>query len=175
MKKTFPLFALFTASIFNACSGDSSTNAGSHQSANDEWRNYCLEVVNKYRATEDLEPLVLAGDEKQKCTDNQSAADLKDGKAHGHFGDCGEFAQNSAPNISLSWLGTEKEIVDYYLESMWNEKKLVESGERDPNNSADFSAIGHYLNMSRKNADTISCGFAKSSDGKTGWMNINFY
>lgn len=163
------------ASSATSSATPTSSAASSATTAATDWREYCLEVVNKYRATENLKVLALAPEAKQTCTDNQAAADLQSNKAHGHFGDCGEYAQNSAPNITLSWLGTEAKIVDYYLEMMWNEKKLIESGERDPNKDSDYSYIGHYLNMSSTKYSTVSCGFAKSSDGKTGWMNVNFY
>ena len=67
---------------------------------NEGWREDCLAKINEYRATEDLKPLTLASEEKQTCADKQSADDLKTNEAHGHFGDCGEFAQNSGPNFS---------------------------------------------------------------------------
>ncbi|SHG82941.1 Cysteine-rich secretory protein family protein [Fibrobacter sp. UWH9] len=157
-------------------SSESTTVPASSETAEaSDWRSYCLDVINKYRATEGLTSLVLAPEAKQTCVEEQAAADLKANSAHGHFGDCGEFAQNSGPNISLSWMGTEEKIVDYYLEMMWNEKKLVESGQRDPNKSEDYSYIGHYLNMSSTKYSSVACGIAKSSDGKTGWFNVNFH
>ena len=58
---------------------------------------------------------------------------------------------------------------------MWDEKKLVESGERDPAKDSDYSYIGHYLNMRSTKYTKVACGFATSSDGKTGWLNINFF
>jgi len=171
--KFFALTASLAALCLCAC-GDDSPNSP-NASGSSEWREYCLDVINKYRATEDIAPLTLADESKQNCADKQSANDLKTNKAHGHFGDCGEFAQNSGPNISLSWIGSDSAIVDYYLKMMWDEKKLIESGERDPNKDSDFSYIGHYLNMSRKSAKSVACGLAKTSDGKTGWFNVNFY
>lgn len=139
------------------------------------WRDYCLEVINKYRATEDLKPLTLAPEAKQTCVDEQAAADLASGKAHGHFGDCGEFAQNSGPNVDLKWRDTEEKIVDTYLEMMWSEKELVESGKRDPAKQEDYPYIGHYLNMSSTKYTTVACGIAKNSDGTKGWFNVNFH
>lgn len=150
-------------------------NSSSDTAEAEGWRNYCLDVINSYRATENLKPLTLAPEAKQSCADEQSAADLASGKAHGHFGDCGEFAQNSGPNIDLKWQNTEEKIVDTYLEMMWNEKKLVESGERDPAKKEDYSYIGHYLNMSSTKYTTVACGIAKNSDGSKGWFNVNFH
>jgi hypothetical protein len=59
---------------------------------------------------------------------------------------------------------------------MWEEEKaLVTSGERDPDNGDDYPYIGHYLNMKNKSYSKVACGIALSSDGKKGWFNVNFY
>ncbi|MCQ2124037.1 MAG: CAP domain-containing protein [Fibrobacter sp.] len=173
LKKFSVLMLSMAAAALVACGDDSSS--GPSASGTNEWREYCLDVINKYRATEDIAPLTLADESKQNCADKQSANDMASNKAHGHFKDCGEFAQNSGPNISLSWVGSDSAIVDTYLEMMWDEKKLIESGERDPNKDSDFSYIGHYLNMSRKSAKSVACGLAKSADGTKAWFNVNFY
>lgn len=151
------------------------TTTSSQSEAATTWRDYCLEVINGYRATEGIAPLTLADESKQECADKQSADDLAIGKGHAHFKACGEFSQNSGPNVPLTYYNTEKKIVDVYLEMMWNEKKLVESGEKDPNKDEDFPAIGHYLNMKRTSAKSVACGIAKSADGTKGWFNVNFY
>ena len=165
-----------TAKSSSATALSSETESSSSESVTSEnWREYCLEVINNYRATEGADPLTLAHEEKQTCTDTQAAADMEQHKAHGNFGDCGESAQNSGPNIPLNYYNTEKRIVDTYLNMMWEEKELVLSGERDPNNDDDYSYIGHYLNMRNKKYTSVSCGLAKTSDEKTGWFNINFY
>lgn len=152
--------------------GKSSSSAEASES---NWKDYCLEAINKYRSTENLPAYTLADESKQECADKQSADDLAANKAHGHFGDCKEYGQNSGPNVSVTRYANEEAIVDTYLKMMWDEKKLVESGERDPNKDSDFSYIGHYLNMSSKRFKSVACGFAKSADGKTGWINFNFY
>lgn len=178
----------------SACSGDSSSGTdanidtgneinipvsdkGTSDNAfiNEGWREDCLAKINEYRATEDLEPLTLASEEKQTCADKQSADDLKSGKAHGHFGDCGEWAQNSGPNFNGSFQKNASAVADYYLEMMWNEKKLVESGEADLNSDADYGKIGHYKNMRNKSYTKVACGIALSSDGKKGWFNVDFF
>lgn len=142
---------------------------------NEGWRENCLAKINEYRATENLKPLALAAEEKQTCTDDEAAADLASGKAHGHFGDCGESAQNSGPNFTASWLKNATGVSDYYLEMMWSEKQLVESGKADLNSAADFSKIGHYKNMRSASYTKVACGIALSSDGKKGWFNVNFF
>lgn len=172
--KMFTMTAAVAAALtFSACGDDSPS--GPTSSVNNDWRNYCIDAINKYRATEDAAPLKLAADDKLDCIDKQTANDLKTGKAHGHFGDCKESAQNSGPNISLARAGSDSSIVDTYLEMMWDEKKLVESGEKDPDKKEDYPSIGHYLNMRNTRYTSAACSIAKSADGKTGWFNVNFY
>ena len=143
-----------SSSSSSAKSKSSSSSAKSSSSSAEKsffsktWREDCLAKINEYRATENLDPLTLAPEEKQTCTDNQAADDLASNKAHGHFGDCGEGAQNSGPNFSTSWRKTATEATDAFLKMMWeDEKALVISGERDPDKKEDYSYIGHYLNM----------------------------
>lgn len=156
----------------------SSSSVKSSSSATGEagdWRETCLDVINEYRATENLGPLSLAPEEKQTCTDEQAAADLAAGKGHANFRACGEGAQNSGPNVGMRYYPTYDDIVKKYLKMMWeDEKALVTSGERDPNKDEDYPYIGHYLNM-KGSYKTVSCGIAVSEDGKTGWLNIDFY
>lgn len=153
----------------------SSSSASENAFFNEGWREDCLAKINEYRATEGMKPLALASDEKQTCADKQSADDLAKNSAHGHFKACGEWAQNSGPNFSTSWQKNASAVAEYYLDMMWDEKKLVESGERDPDNGDDFSYIGHYLNMKNSGATTVACGIALSADGKTGWFNVDFF
>lgn len=156
----------------------SSSSAKSSSSAAEEagdWRQTCLDVINEYRATEDLGPISLAPEEKQTCTDKQAADDLADGKGHAHFQACREMAQNTGPNVNMRYYKTYDEIVKKYLKMMWeDEKALVTSGERDPDKDEDFRYIGHYLNM-KGSYRTVSCGIAVSEDGLTGWLNVDFY
>ena len=140
-----------------------------------DWRQTCLDVINEYRATENLGPISLAPEEKQTCTDKQAADDLADGKGHAHFQACKEMAQNTGPNVNMRYYKTYDEIVKKYLKMMWeDEKALVTSGERDPDKDEDFRYIGHYLNM-KGSYRTVSCGIAVSEDGQTGWLNVDFY
>ena len=133
------------------------------------WRDECLRLLNEYRATEDLEPMTLADAEKQQCAIDQAAADMADNAAHGHFGDCGESAQNSGPNFSTSWKSNATGAVQDYEMAMWEkEKAKVEQG------ITEYQQIGHYLNM-KNSYSKVACGIAISADGKTGWFNMNFY
>ena len=159
----------------SSSSAKSSSSSAEKSFFSETWREDCLAKINEYRATENLDPLTLAPEEKQTCTDNQAADDLASNKAHGHFGDCGEGAQNSGPNFSTSWRKTATEATDAFLKMMWeDEKALVISGERDPDKKEDYSYIGHYLNM-KGNYKTVACGIALTEDGKKGWLNINFF
>ena len=170
-----------SSSSSSAKSKSSSSSAKSSSSSAEKsffsktWREDCLAKINEYRATENLDPLTLAPEEKQTCTDNQAADDLASNKAHGHFGDCGEGAQNSGPNFNTSWRKTATEATEAFLKMMWeDEKALVTSGKRDPDKKEDYSYIGHYLNM-KGNYKTVACGIALTEDGKKGWLNINFF
>lgn len=167
--------AICAAALFTGCSDDSSSGtpvtAGMDEAG---WREQCLEIINEYRATENLEPVALADEEKQKCADEQAAADLASNKAHGHFGDCGEWAQNSGPNASMANGRKAADVAKYYLDMMWGEKELVENGERDLDKDEDYPYIGHYKNM-RGDYTKVACGIAVSEDGTTGWFNVNFH
>ena len=159
-----------------ASSSSEKAPASSAEVASGDWEDYCLEVVNAKRATEELPPLSRATAEREKCATDQAAADMKANKGHANFGDCGEFAQNTGPNINTKWYGTETKIVDTYVNMMWDdEKALVTSGERDPNKSEDYSYIGHYLNMKNTAYKSLACGIYFSEDGTKAWFNMNFY
>lgn len=159
-----------------AVSSSSEKAPASSAAASADWRDYCLEVVNAKRATEDLPPLKRATAERESCVEEQAAADMKAGKGHANFGSCNESAQNTGPNVSTKWYGTPEKIVDTYVNMMWDdEKKLVTSGERDPNKSEDYSYIGHYLNMKNTRYTSLACGIAYSGDGTKAWFNMNFY
>lgn len=152
------------------------TESSSSVEEAEDWRDYCLKAINAKRATEDLAPLVRANEEREACVIQQAADDMAMNKGHGNFGNCKESAQNSGPNINPKWYKTEKEIVDTYVNMMWDdEKKLVTSGERDPNKDSDYSYIGHYLNMKNTRYTSVACGIAYSEDGSKAWFNMNFY
>lgn len=159
----------------SSSSSEKSSSSAEKSFFSETWREDCLAKINEYRATENLDPLTLAPEEKQTCTDQEAADDLAENKAHGHFGNCGEGAQNSGPNFNTSWRKTATEATEAFLKMMWeDEKALVISGERDPDKKEDYSYIGHYLNM-KGNYKTVACGIALTEDGKKGWLNINFF
>lgn len=179
-----------TAPKSSAQKGDSSSSAAPKSSSSvlpdssaavepvvreKDWRDSCLDIINEYRATENLGPLSRASDEKQACTDKQAADDLASESPHGHFLACGEGAQNTGPNVRMYESQSYTDYAQMYLKMMWeDEKALVASGEADPDNEDDYPKVGHYLNM-KNNYKTVACGFAVSPDGKKGWLNINFF
>lgn len=152
-----------------------SSDSAVPESDSGSWRETCLDIINEYRATEGAAPLTLADDDKQACTDEQAALDLASGQAHGNFGYCKEFAQNTGPNFSLKWKNDIEDIAKYYLDMMWDEKELIESGERNPNSDEDYPYIGHYLNMRNTRYTKVSCGFAINEETQKGWFNVDFY
>ena len=85
----------------SSSSARSSSSSAEKSFFSETWREDCLAKINEYRSTENLDPLTLAPEEKQTCTDQEAADDLAENKAHGHFGNCGEGAQNSGPNSTL--------------------------------------------------------------------------
>ncbi|MBR4398338.1 MAG: CAP domain-containing protein [Fibrobacter sp.] len=158
--------------VKNDAEKSSSSVAATQESGfiNDGWREDCLDKINEYRATENLKPLTLASEEKQTCADKQSADDLASNEAHGHFGDCGEFAQNSGPNFSGNFQKNASAVAEYYLKMMWeDEKAKAEQGVTE------YAQIGHYLNMKSTSYTKVACGIALSADGKKGWFNVDFF
>ena len=65
MFKTFAGRAVLATAFFalavTGCSDDSSSGSNVTAGMNEpDWREHCLDVINKYRATENLEPVALA-------------------------------------------------------------------------------------------------------------------
>ena len=144
----------------------------------DGWRDECLRLVNEYRATEGVAPLVLADDSIQYCTILQAAADMEENKAHSHRDMCKDGtnigAQNSGHGTINQWKNAS-DAVQTHLKNMWDEKDLIISGERDPYKSEDYQYIAHYLNMRNADFTKLSCGIVISEDGVWEWVNMNFY
>src|SRR5574344_512839 len=104
----------------------------SSSSENTSFQDLCVQFVNEYRATEDLPPLSRASLTQESCTQDQASQDLKSGVAHGHFGSCEEWAQNTAPSVNVAFYKSEEEMLKKYLKMMWvDEKQLVLEGVAD--------------------------------------------
>lgn len=141
-------------SVLGCSSGDGSTGASSDPLAGA--RAACVDGINGYRATLGLAPYA-AWTEQATCSDGEAASDSKTGKAHGAFGTCTEMAQNECPG----WPGPPDTMIGSCLKMMWAE------------GPGDFSAHGHYLNMSSTKYTKVSCGFYQTADGKW-WAVQNF-
>ena len=101
----------------------------SSSSENTSFQDLCVQLANEYRATEDLSPLSRASLTQESCTQDQASQDLKSGVAHGHFGSCEEWAQNTAPSVNVAFYKSEEEMLKRYLKMMWeDEKQLVLEG-----------------------------------------------
>ncbi|MCK9182110.1 MAG: CAP domain-containing protein [Fibrobacteraceae bacterium] len=149
-------------------SSNSTTSSSSSESL-ESWRDTCAVIVNDYRATENITPLVRNTVE-ESCTDNQAAQDLTANSAHGHFGSCNEYAQNTAPNIDVASYRSEASMIRNYLKMMWEEEKAkAEAGDTV------YANIGHYLNLKNSTYSSIACGIAYNSDSTKSWININLY
>lgn len=157
------------------------SSSSSKDSPASTFRNRCLEIVNSYRALEDVAPLSLASEAMQTCADEQAALDLAGGTAHAHMAYCKpkagaySMAQNTAPSISVSRYPTQDTMLVVYNKLMYDEKLLIDSGQRDPNKQEDYSYIGHYLNMMNVKYSYLACGIAYNADSSKAWININFY
>lgn len=110
----------------------------------------CVDTINMYRATLDLEPLTRWED-AEECSNDEAAQDAASGQAHGAFGQCDERAQNECPG----WPGPPSEMIEDCLAAMWAEGP----GE-------DFGAHGHYLNMSNTSFSQVACGFHRTDEGR---------
>ncbi len=133
--------------------------SASCEDGEDEWsdeRGQCVERINALRATLDLPPLEqwTSG---ERCADRQAGNDARTGVAHDAFGACDESAQNECPG----WPSVEA-IIDRCLQSMWDEGP----GE-------DYSAHGHYINMTNSSYTRVACGFHETSSGEV-WGIQNF-
>ncbi|MCR5028789.1 MAG: CAP domain-containing protein [Fibrobacter sp.] len=146
----------------------SSSSESDASSSNESWRDSCVAIINAYRESVSASS-ITRNTAKESCTDSQAASDLSENSAHGHFGSCGEFAQNTGPNITTAYYSNEVDIVRTYLDMMWKEKELADAGDTV------YMHIGHYLNMKNSQVESVACGIAKSDDGKTAWLNVNFF
>lgn len=109
----------------------------SSSSENTSFQDLCVQLANEYRTTEDLSPLSRASLTQESCTQDQASQDLKSGVAHGHFGSCEEWAQNTAPSVNVAFYKSEEEMLKRYLKMMWvDEKQLVLEGVTEYKSSA---------------------------------------
>ena len=117
----------------------------------------CVNTINAYRKTLGLAAYTRWTVE-ESCVDSQAQADSNSGTPHSAFGRCGESAQNECPG----WPGPPETMITQCLAQMWAEGP-----------GTDFSAHGHYINMSSTSYTQVACGFYVKSD-MTVWATQNF-
>lgn len=119
----------------------------------------CVARINQFRAECQCLPPLARWTEGESCADMQAEYDSTR-SPHAGFQDriCdGGFAQNECPG----W-GSVDAVIGGCLQAMWDEGP----GE-------DFSAHGHYINMSSGRYDRVACGFYTAPDGSV-WSVQNF-
>ena len=137
---------------------DSGGSSSAGETSDDSIQELCVDTINDYRAGLGL-PAYKRWESAEGCTDDQAESDAKSGSSHGAFGACKEWAQNECPG----WPSADPEnSLLGCLEQMWAEGP----GE-------DFSAHGHYINMSSESYTQVACGFYTTDDGKL-WAIQNF-
>jgi hypothetical protein len=142
--------------------GDTTTDTGDGDTDNpgnpyDEAAQYCVDVINMYRATIGLPPYER-WIEAEVCSGEEAESDAMTNTPHGAFGQCGEWAQNECPGYS----GPPEQLLDVCLAQMWAE------GPGEP-----FEDHGHYINMSSTEYTKVACGFYQTGQGDY-WAIQNF-
>ncbi len=120
-------------------------------------REQCVQRTNAYRAGVGAPPLGRRT-ASERCNDQQAQSDAGSGRAHGAFGQCGEWAQNECPG----WSGSPDSMIAGCLDSMFAE------------GPGEGAAHGHYRNMTSTRYTAVSCGFFVGPGGRV-WMIQDFY
>lgn len=134
-----------------------STSAGPGGMTSQSASELCLNTINQHRASIMLPPYERWTD-GEACASEEAMLDAASDTPHGAFPKCDESAQNECPG----WDGEPEEIIIGCLQMMWDE------GPGD-----DFSAHGHYLNMSSTQYKQAACGFFVTEKGAV-WAIQNF-
>jgi hypothetical protein len=156
----FHLFPFLPASFFLLLACGSPSGVAMAGEDSNLLRQVCLDFTNQKRATESKAPL-LRWESANNCADKQAMNDQADNSPHGHFGACGESAQNTCPNWPAGDSLAQVKAVRSCLQMMWNEGPGVS-----------YSAHGHYLNMSSTSYTQLTCGF-HIRHGSI-WINMDF-
>ncbi len=136
--------SLGTSVLLSACGGGSDPSGGDGTA-----EQLCVDTINNYRKTLGLPPYARFNAE-ESCADGQAQSDSQSGTAHGAFGQCSDSAQNECPG----WPGPPSSMITQCLAMMWAEGP-----------GSDFSAHGHYINMSSTQYTQVACGFYTLSNG----------
>ena len=121
----------------------------------------CVDAINGYRSTLSLAALKDWSDSLD-CFDRQAALDDAGNVAHSNFGMCGEMAQNTCPDWTTdTTLAAESKTLKSCILQMWNEGP-----------GTDYSAHGHYINMTNKSYTKVGCGL--HLQGTAAWIDMDF-
>jgi hypothetical protein len=128
-------------------------------------RQFCIDFINEKRAGLGLPPLQRATPEQEACTDQGSESDsviyYSTGVPHSSAGDCLGGSQNTCPCLPVG--GGRATLIDalsHCLTQMWDEGMPPQGREAcEADSTGCFMQYGHYLNMTRENSTTVSCGF----------------
>lgn len=149
--------------VFLGCGSDDPASGGpsSPLQFSASLDSFCVQNINAYRSTLGLPDLKVWSD-SQECLARQARDDAASGKAHAHFGACGERAQNTCPGWRTADNdSSRRSVLRSCLGSMWDEGP-----------GADYSKHGHYLNMTNTKYTKVRCGFHQS--GGELWVNMDF-
>jgi hypothetical protein len=155
MRSTSTMIAASLLSLAACENDDGGGDAGGQ--VHDDAAQYCVDVINMYRASIGVAPLQRWTD-AEGCSNDEAASDAASNQPHGAFGTCGELAQNECPG----WPGPAEQLLDGCLAQMWAE------GPGEP-----YEAHGHYINMSNPDYTMVACGFYETADGSW-WALQNF-
>jgi hypothetical protein len=147
--------------LLAACGGKSpggeTGGAGGAPDGSTDPTQLCVDKINAYRATLGL-PAYARWTEEEDCTASEAEKDAASNQPHSAFPSCTESAQNECPG----WPGPPESMIGNCLAQMWAEGP-----------GSDFSAHGHYINMSSTKYTKVACGFLQRDDGSV-WAAQDF-
>lgn len=124
----------------------------------------CVTRVNQYRACMCVGP-VARYTEGEACADQQAQYDYENDSAHAGIRDeiCSPVDLNNAAQNECPGYPSVASTIGLCHQQMFDE------GYCD-----DFSACGHFINMTDEDAESVACGYYETPEGDV-WMVENFY
>jgi hypothetical protein len=117
---------------------------------------YCVEVINGYRAKIGVPPLKRSLPLEEYATKG-AESDAKTGRPHGHFMDTSGGGIAWAENEIPGWPGKVHDVITEGCEMMWDEGP----------------GGGHHDNMASTKWKEVGCGIYVTSSGKV-WVTQDF-
>ena len=142
MKTIQLLTKMLFLSIFTACSDSSSLSANSESQSSETLRASCSSMFSEAPTSSSiletlrLECMNFNNDRRaelgvsalgrwtrgEACADSEALADQSGAGAHGSFGSCGEYAQNTCPGWPTdSSIASHVQVLRSCMQSMWDE------------------------------------------------------